>query len=77
MVLNGAAVGFLIYTLLRVYQEPVSTSKKWYVLVAGLILLLLPVTMIFGFVKPTAAYLVIYPLGIFFFVYFFRTPETS
>ena len=77
MVLNGAAVGFLIYALLRIYQQPASDSKKWMVLVAGIILLLLPVTMIFGFVRPTVVYLVVYPIGIFFFVYLFRHPEIN
>ena len=75
LLLNAAAVGFLIYALLKIYERPVSNQKKWPILIGGIILLLLPVTMIFGFLKPTPAYLVIYPIGISLFVYLFRLPE--
>ena len=75
LVLNAAAVGFLIYRLLKIYEQPVSYLKKWSTFTGGIILLLLPVTMIFGILKPSPAYLVIYPMGIFFFVYLFRLPD--
>ena len=75
LILNAAAVGFLIYRLLKIYEQPVSNLKKWSTFTGGIILLLLPVTMIFGILKPSPAYLVIYPMGIFFFVYLFRLPD--
>ncbi len=75
MVLNAAAVGFLNYRLLKIYEQPVSNLKKWSTFAGGIILLLLPVTMIFGILKPSPAYLVIYPMGILFFVYLFRLPD--
>ena len=75
LILNAAAVGFLIYRLLKIYEQPVPNLKKWSTFTGGIILLLLPVTMIFGILKPSHAYLVIYPMGIFFFVYLFRLPD--
>ncbi len=75
LVLNAAAVGFLIYRLLKIYEQPVGNLKKWSTFAGGITLLLLPVTMIFGILKPSPAYLVIYPMGIFFFVYLFRLAD--
>ena len=74
MVLNAAAVAFMIYELLRIYQQPGNITKRRIVIAAGIFLLLLPVTMIFGFVKPTPVYLVVYPIGISLFVYLSRLP---
>ena len=75
LVLNAIAVGFLIYRLLKIYDQLMYGPKKRIVLAGGILLLLLPVTMIFGFLKPTPVYLVVYPIGIFFFVYMFRLEE--
>ena len=75
LALNAAAIGFLIYRLLKIYEQAGSNRKKWTTFIGGIILLLLPVTMIFGILKPSPAYLVIYPIGIFFFIYLFRLPE--
>jgi len=75
LALNATAVGFLISRILRVYDSGVAPQRKRIVVAGGVILLLLPVTMIFGFLKPTPAYLVMYPVAIFFFIYMFRLPE--
>ena len=75
LIINGTAVGFLIYRLLKIYEHPVSSRKKWTTFTGGIILLLLPVTMIFGFLKPSPAYLAIYPMGIFFFIFLIRLPD--
>lgn len=75
LLLNAAAVAFLIHRLLKIYIQLPASPKKRMVILGGILLLLLPVTMIFGFVKPTPVYLVVYPLGIFFFVYTFRLQD--
>ena len=72
LVLNALAVGFLIYRLLKIYDQLATSPKKRIIITGGVILLLLPVSMIIGFIKPTPVYLVVYPIGIFFFVYLFR-----
>ena len=75
LVLNAIAAGFLIHRLLKIYDQYMYGPKKRIVLAAGVILLLLPVTMIFGFIHSTSVYLVVYPIGIFFFVYLFRLED--
>lgn len=75
LALNATAVGFLIARILKIYDSNASPQRKWTMISGGIIMLLLPVTMIFGFIKPTQAYLVMYPVAIFFFIYFFRMPE--
>ena len=75
LVLNAVAVGFLFHRLLKIYEHYRQGSKKRIVLSAGLVLLLLPVAMIFGFIHSTPVYLVVYPIGIFFFVYLFRLED--
>ena len=75
LLLNAVAFGYLVFTLLRLYDRLPASPRKNVVLTAGLILLLLPVTMIFGFIKPTPVYMVVYPIGIGLFVYLFRLQE--
>ncbi len=75
LLLNAVAFGFLIHRLLKIYSQLPSSPKKSVVMTAGFVLLLLPVTMIFGFIKPTPVYLVVYPIGIGMFVYFFRLQD--
>ena len=75
LILNAIAFGFLVYRLLKIYEWAPSSMKKNVVMTAGIILLLLPTTMIFGFIKPTPVYLVVYPIGIGLFVYLFRIQD--
>ena len=77
LAMNATAIGFLIAKILKVYDSNLSLQRKRITITAGIILLLLPVTMIVGFIKPTPAYLVMYPVGIFFFVYMFRVPDVN
>jgi hypothetical protein len=69
MAFNVAVVGLLIYRLLRVYQTQMEPSRKKIILITGIVLLLLPVTMLLRFIPPTMLYFFIYPLGIALFVY--------
>ena len=73
--LNAVVFGFLVHRMLKIYAQLPLSSKKTMVLIAGFVLLLLPVTMIFGFIKPTPVYLVVYPIGIGMFVYLFRLQD--
>ncbi|MBL7864366.1 MAG: hypothetical protein JNK10_05800 [Cyclobacteriaceae bacterium] len=75
LLLNAVAFGFLIHRLLKIYQWTPSGPKKNVVMAAGIILLLLPATMIFGFIKPTPVYMIVYPIGIGLFVYLFRLQD--
>ncbi len=75
LAMNAGAVGFLIYWLLKVNDYPLSVSRKRVILAGGIILLLLPSTMIMGFLRPTPVYLIMYPIAIALFIYLFRLPE--
>ncbi len=72
LLLNAVAFGFLLYGIVRIHElEPPGTSRILK-LTAGIILLLLPVAMLAGFIRPTPVYLLIYPLGIAAFVFLVR-----
>lgn len=75
LTLNALAIVFLIFRLLRIYGQPFPKARKWITFAGGIVLLCLPVAMIFGFLKPTPAYHVMYPIGIFLFVSMYRFPE--
>lgn len=75
LLLNAVAIAFLIHRLLKIYGQLPASPKKRIVMLAGFVLLMLPVTMVFGFVRPTPVYLVIYPIGIFLYVYTFRLQD--
>jgi hypothetical protein len=70
--LNAAAFGFLIYSLIRIYQVEVPGNAKTIKLVGGFILLLLPVAMLANIIKPTPVYTLIYPFAIGAFLYLIR-----
>ena len=58
LLLNTIAFALLVHRLLKIYSQLPASPKKSVVMTAGFILLVLPVTMIFGFIKPTPVYLV-------------------
>ena len=69
MAFNIAAVAILIYRLIQVSQTQMEPSRKRIIVIIGVILLLLPVTMLMRFIPPNVLYFFIYPLGITLFIY--------
>jgi hypothetical protein len=67
---NVAVVTYLIYRLLQIYKSN-SPNKNWIVGI-GIFLLLVPITMLMGFVKPTPTYLFLYPVAISLHLYLIR-----
>ncbi|MEY4931438.1 MAG: hypothetical protein RI909_2162 [Bacteroidota bacterium] len=67
---NVAVVTYLIYRLLQIYKSDES-QKKWKIGI-GIFLLLVPITMLFGFIKPTPIYLFLYPVAISLHLYLIR-----
>jgi hypothetical protein len=67
---NAAVVTFLLYRLLQVYRS-YHERKTWIILI-GIILLLLPVTMVIGFIRPTAVYILLYPVAISLYLYLIK-----
>lgn len=72
LVLNAVAFGFLLFTLIRVYQTQAPGNTRMIRLVGGIILLVAPVAMLANIIKPTPVYLLVYPLAIGAFVYLVR-----
>ena len=72
LVFNAVAFGFLIFSLIRIYQVEVSGNTRTIKLIGGIILLVLPVAMLANIIKPTPVYMLIYPVAISAFVYLVR-----
>ncbi len=67
---NAAVITFLIYRLLQVYRT--NHDRKFWIILTGILLLLLPVTMLIGFIKPTAVYILLYPVAISLYLYLIK-----
>ena len=55
---------------MQVYRS-YGVNKGW-ILAIGIFLLLLPTTILMGFVKVSAIYVLVYPVAIGFFLYFIK-----
>jgi hypothetical protein len=67
---NVAVVTYLIYRLLQIYKSD-EDQKSWKIGI-GIFLLLVPITMLFGFIKATPIYLFLYPVAISLHLYLIR-----
>lgn len=62
-----ALITYMIYRLMQVYRS-YSSNKGW-ILAIGIFLLLLPTTILVGFIKPSAIYVLVYPVAVGLFIY--------
>jgi hypothetical protein len=69
---NVAIVGYLIYRMLEVGRVPMTKTKKTFILLGGIILLLAPFGMFLRFFAPTVQYFLIYPIAIGLYLYMIR-----
>ena len=69
MLFNVVVVAILIYRLIQVSQTQMEPSRRRVILITGIVLLLLPVTMLLRFIPPTPLYLFIYPWGLALCIY--------
>lgn len=67
---NVAVVAYLIYRILQI-QKTDNPNKTW-IIVISILLLLLPATILMGFVRPSAVYLLLYPVAIAVHLYLIR-----
>ncbi|MBL7870541.1 MAG: hypothetical protein JNM78_02935 [Cyclobacteriaceae bacterium] len=67
---NVAVVTYLLYRLLQIYKSK-SPNRGW-IIGIGIFLLLIPATMLMGFLRPTPVYLLIYPAAIIAHLYLIR-----
>ncbi len=68
---NAAIITYLVYRLVQIYRS--ASSYKLTILIAGILLLLLPIMVLIGFIKPTVIYVLIYPLAIAAFIYLIKS----
>ena len=67
---NVAVFTYLIYRILQIYRTP--TSYKGWKIGIAILLLLLPVAMVVGIIKPSFLYLLLYPVAISLHLYLIR-----
>ncbi len=67
---NIAIVTYMVYRLMQIYRS-IGASKGW-VLAIGIFLLLLPITILLGFIKASVIYVLVYPVAIGLFLYFIK-----
>lgn len=67
---NVAIVTYLIYRMLQIYR-PNDLQRGWKIGI-GIFLLLIPVTMVVGIIRPTPVYLLLYPVAISLHLYLIR-----
>lgn len=67
---NVAVVTYLIYRLLQIYKSG-DSQKEWKIGI-GVFLLLIPVAMVLGVLKPSIVYLLVYPVAISLHLYLLR-----
>lgn len=68
---NTAIITYLVYRLVQIYRS--ASSYKAIILIAGIVLLLLPITVLIGFIKPTVIYVLIYPIAIGSFIFLIKS----
>lgn len=67
---NVSIITYMIYRLMQVYRS--CSSNKGWILIVGIFLLLLPTTILMGFIKVSAIYVLVYPVAIGLFLYFIK-----
>lgn len=67
---NVGVITYLIYRMLQIYKS--ETPNKNWIMGIGIFLLLVPITMLMGFLKPSPIYLFLYPVAISLHLYLIR-----
>jgi len=67
---NVAIVTYLIYRMLQIYRSN-DLQKGWKIGI-GILLLLVPITMVVGIIRPSPVYLLLYPVAISLHIYLIR-----
>jgi len=67
---NVAVVTYLLYRMLQIYKSN-SPNRGW-IIGIGIFLLLIPTTMLMGFLRPSPIYLLLYPVAISLHLYLIR-----
>lgn len=66
---NVGVIGFLIYEVFNVAQQPMERKRKVLFITGAIMLLLAPLGMFFKIFYPSPQYFIVYPVAIFLFLY--------
>ena len=69
---NVAVVTFLLYRMFQVARQPIPSARKFLVILAGLILLVAPLGIFVGLLRPNIQYFLIYPVAVSLFLFLIR-----
>jgi hypothetical protein len=72
LLFNVVVITLLVYRILQLSKQDVPSSKKRLIWVAGTILLIVPLAIIFRMVPFSMSYLLAYPVAVSLFFYFIR-----
>jgi hypothetical protein len=69
---NVAIVTFLIYRMFQIGRQPIAAFRKFLVIFAGLILIIAPMGIFVGLLRPNIQYFLIYPVAVSLFLFLIR-----
>jgi hypothetical protein len=69
---NVAIVVFLLFRMFQLSGQPMPTWRKAFMISGGILLLLAPFGMFFGFFAPGIQYFLLYPVAIGLYLYMIR-----
>ena len=77
LLLNVAALTFLIYRIVGVVNEPLPKNKKAVIVTAGILLMIVPIAFLLRIIPLTPVFLLTYPVAVSFFVYLIRSEKNA
>lgn len=72
LLFNVVVITLLVYNMIQLYKRDMPASKKNVIWLAGGILLIVPLAIIFRIIPFSMVYLLIYPVAVSFFIYLIR-----
>jgi hypothetical protein len=77
LLFNVVVITLLVYRMLQLSKQDVAPSKKWLIWVAGTLLLIAPLAIIFRIIPFSMMFLLAYPVAVSLFIYFIREEQGS
>lgn len=72
LLFNVVVITLLVYNMINLQKRDMPTAKKRVIWLAGGILLIVPLAIIFRIVPFSMVYLLVYPVAVSFFIYLIR-----
>lgn len=75
LLFNVVVITLLIHRMLQLAKQDIPASRKWVIWVAGTILLISPVAVIFRIIPFSMMFLLAYPIAVALFIYLIREEQ--